>query len=122
MLWSAAWSGRAWEPWAVSEDTLVWCAIAGMAVVTWITRIGGFWLMRLVPEGGMVRRGLDHLPGALVVSILPDRAGGRMGTHACRAGGSRAWADGSVGDHRGVRRRRHCRPGPMAGVAFELST
>lgn len=54
----------------MSEDTLVWCAIAGMAVVTWITRIGGFWLMRLVPEGGMVRRGLDHLPGALVVSIL----------------------------------------------------
>jgi len=54
----------------VSGDVLVWLAILAMAVVTWLTRIGGFWLMRLVPEGGFVRRGLDHLPGSLVVAIL----------------------------------------------------
>jgi len=41
-----------------------------MAVVTWLTRIGGYWLMRLVPQGGSVKRGLDHLPGALVAAIL----------------------------------------------------
>ena len=56
--------------WGQSEDLLVWLAIVAMAVVTWLTRIGGFWLMRLVPEGGLVRRGLDHLPGSLVVAIL----------------------------------------------------
>jgi uncharacterized membrane protein len=54
----------------VSEDALVWLSILAMAVATWITRISGFWLMGLVPEGGFVRRALNHLPGALVVSIL----------------------------------------------------
>lgn len=54
----------------MSEEALVWLAILAMAFVTWLTRIGGFWLMRLVPEGGAVRRGLDHLPGSLVVAIL----------------------------------------------------
>lgn len=54
----------------MSEDALVWLSILAMAVATWVTRISGFWLMRLVPEGGFVRRSLNHLPGALVVSIL----------------------------------------------------
>ncbi len=54
----------------MTDDALVWLAIAAMAVVTWLTRIGGFWLMRLLPEGGLVKRSLDHLPGALVVAIL----------------------------------------------------
>ena len=49
---------------------LVWTAILAMAGVTWLTRISGFWLMRLIPEGGFMRRSLDHLPGALVVAIL----------------------------------------------------
>lgn len=54
----------------MDEDTLVWVTIAAMAIVTWLTRIGGYWLMWLVPQSGAVKRGLDYLPGALVVSIL----------------------------------------------------
>lgn len=54
----------------MGEEALVWSAILAMAFVTWLTRVGGFWLMRLVPEGGFIRRALDHLPGALVVAIL----------------------------------------------------
>lgn len=54
----------------MSEDALVWAAILAMAVATWLTRISGYWLMGLVPEGGFMRRSLNHLPGALVISIL----------------------------------------------------
>lgn len=54
----------------MGDEALVWAAILLMALVTWLTRIAGFWLMRFVPEGGAVKRGLDHLPGALVVAIL----------------------------------------------------
>jgi uncharacterized membrane protein len=58
----------------MSEAMIVWLAIGGMALGTLATRIGGFWLMRLVPEGGFVARSLHHLPGALVVSILAPYA------------------------------------------------
>lgn len=58
----------------MNEDTLIWIAIAVMAAVTWFTRIGGYWLMRLVPQSGAVKRGLDTLPGALVVAILAPMA------------------------------------------------
>ena len=54
----------------MSDDVIVWAAIAAMALVTWLTRIGGFWLMRLVPQGGVISRGLNYLPGALVIAIL----------------------------------------------------
>ena len=49
-------------------------AILVMALVTYLTRVGGFWLMRLVPEGGFVRSWLHHLPGAVVIAILAPMA------------------------------------------------
>lgn len=49
-------------------------AILVMALVTYLTRVGGYWLMSLVPEGGFVRRWLHHLPGAVVVAILAPMA------------------------------------------------
>lgn len=49
-------------------------AILVMALVTYLTRVGGFWLMGLVPEGGFVRRWLHHLPGAVVIAILAPMA------------------------------------------------
>ena len=58
----------------MGEETQVWLTIAGMAIGTLLTRIGGFWLMRLVPEGGFISRALNHLPGALVISILAPYA------------------------------------------------
>lgn len=55
-------------------------AILAMALVTYLTRVGGFWLMGLVPEGGFVRRWLHHLPGAVVIAILaPMALGGGWG-------------------------------------------
>lgn len=49
-------------------------AILVMALVTYLTRVGGFWLMRLVPEVGFVRSWLHHLPGAVVIAILAPMA------------------------------------------------
>ncbi len=49
-------------------------AILAMALVTYLTRVGGFWLMRLVPEVGFVRSWLHHLPGAVVIAILAPMA------------------------------------------------
>jgi len=58
----------------MTGDLLIWATILAMAVGTWATRIGGFWLMRFVPEGGFVARALQHLPGALVIAILAPYA------------------------------------------------
>lgn len=58
----------------MTDDWLAWAAILGMAAATWATRISGFWVMRLIPEGGAVKRGLGHLPGALVMAILAPMA------------------------------------------------
>lgn len=64
-------------------EVLAWAAIICMAVATWLTRIGGFWLMRLVPEGGFIDRSLGHLPGCLVVAILaPFAVSGDWGAPA----------------------------------------
>ncbi len=49
-------------------------AILVMALVTYLTRVGGFWLMSLVPEGGFVRRWLHHLPGSVLIAILAPMA------------------------------------------------
>ena len=39
----------------MTEDLHTVAAILVMALVTYLTRVGGFWLMRLVPEVGFVR-------------------------------------------------------------------
>lgn len=50
----------------------VWVAIAVMAVVTFLIRAGGFWLMGHVPLTPRLRRMLEALPGAVVVAtVLP---------------------------------------------------
>jgi uncharacterized membrane protein len=58
----------------MSPEIQTVAAILVMAVVTYLTRVGGFWLMILVPEGGFVRRWLHHLPGAVVIAILAPMA------------------------------------------------
>lgn len=58
----------------MTGDTHTIVAILVMALVTYLTRVGGFWLMRLVPEGGFVRQWLHHLPGAVVIAILAPMA------------------------------------------------
>lgn len=50
----------------------VWIAIAVMAIVTFLIRAGGFWLMGHVPLTPRLRRMLEVLPGAVVVAtVLP---------------------------------------------------
>ncbi len=44
--------------------------IFGMALVTYLTRVGGLWLMNRVTLSGRVERGLSNLPGAVMISIV----------------------------------------------------
>ena len=46
-----------------------------MAIVTFLIRAGGFWLMGRVPITARVRRMLEALPGAIVAAaVLPIAA------------------------------------------------
>jgi uncharacterized membrane protein len=44
--------------------------ILGMSVVTYGTKIGGFWLLNRISIGEQGRAGLRALPGAILVSIV----------------------------------------------------
>jgi uncharacterized membrane protein len=47
-------------------------AILGMAVVTYLCRIGGVWMMGHIPLTLRVRRGLAALPGSIIAAtVLP---------------------------------------------------
>jgi len=41
-----------------------------MAIVTFLMRAGGFWMMARIPLTVRVRRGLEALPGTIVASIV----------------------------------------------------
>jgi uncharacterized membrane protein len=57
---------------ATEADLGVVAAIAAMAGATYLTRIGGFWLMGHVPLTARLRRMLEALPGAVVAAtVLP---------------------------------------------------
>ncbi len=50
-------------------------AILAMAVVTYLTRIAGFWLMGHVPLTPRTRRMLEALPGSVIAAtVLPIMA------------------------------------------------
>ncbi|HEX6556819.1 MAG TPA: AzlD domain-containing protein [Ktedonobacteraceae bacterium] len=42
----------------------------GMALVTYLTRVGGLWLMSNVTLSGRIKTWLGYLPGAVVVAIV----------------------------------------------------
>lgn len=54
----------------MSFDTTALIAILLMGAVTYFTRLGGFLMMRWIPEGGFVSRWLQAIPGAVLVAIL----------------------------------------------------
>ncbi len=57
---------------AFSADGLFVAAVFAMTAVTYGLRMGGFWLMGRLPLTARVRRGLEALPGAIIIStILP---------------------------------------------------
>jgi uncharacterized membrane protein len=53
---------------ATEADLGAVAAIAAMAGATYLTRIGGFWLMGHVPLTARLRRMLEALPGAVVAA------------------------------------------------------
>jgi uncharacterized membrane protein len=45
-------------------------AIATMAAMTYLVRVGGFWMMGHVPITARVHRMLEALPGSVVAAII----------------------------------------------------
>ncbi|GAB7012234.1 AzlD family protein [Halolamina salina] len=51
-------------------DPTVLAVVAAMAVLTYLTKAGGFWLLGHVDTSERVDAALSALPGAVVVSIV----------------------------------------------------
>ncbi len=51
-------------------DPLVLAAIAGMAAVTYLTRIAGYWMVRRVAVRGRLAGALEAVPGAVLTAII----------------------------------------------------
>lgn len=54
----------------MSGNPEIWIAIAGMALVTYACRAGGYWAMGFVRLTPRVEGWLAAMPGALVAAIL----------------------------------------------------
>lgn len=54
----------------MQNETLTLIAILGMALVTYVTRAGGFWLMGLVTPSPRIEAWLRQIPGAVMVAIV----------------------------------------------------
>jgi uncharacterized membrane protein len=55
-------------------DTQALAAIVGMAVVTYLTRVSGLWLMGRITLTPRIEAGLRAVPGAVIISILAPSA------------------------------------------------
>lgn len=55
-------------------DGAALAAILGMALVTYTTRVGGFWLAGRLPPSGRVAAGLRYAPGAVLAAIIAPAA------------------------------------------------
>ena len=54
----------------MAADPDIWIAIAGMALVSYACRAGGFWAMGFVRMTPRLEAGLTAMPNALVAAIL----------------------------------------------------
>lgn len=54
----------------MAADPEIWIAIAGMAIVSYACRAGGFWAMGFVRMTPRLEAGLTAMPSALVAAIL----------------------------------------------------
>jgi uncharacterized membrane protein len=57
-----------------SDPTTSVLTILGMALVTYMTRAGGLWLMGRVASTPRVEAWLKHIPGAVLVSLVAPTA------------------------------------------------
>lgn len=58
----------------LSFNTAAVIAIAGMALATLLTRVGGFWMMSYVTISPRLERFLRHTAGGVLVSIVTAAA------------------------------------------------
>lgn len=58
----------------MSVDISALAAIVGMALVTFLTRVSGLWLMGRVTLTPRMEAGLRAVPGAVLISILAPAA------------------------------------------------
>ncbi len=64
-------------------DPTTMIAIAGMAIVTYLTRISGLWLMPRLPPSPRLAAVLRHMPGAILTAIIaPATVSGGIATMA----------------------------------------
>lgn len=54
----------------MAADPEIWIAIAGMALVSYACRAGGYWAMGFVRITPRIEAGLAAMPGAIVAAIL----------------------------------------------------
>lgn len=54
----------------MQNESITLITILGMALVTYATRAGGFWLMGLVTPSPRVEAWLRQIPGAVLVAIV----------------------------------------------------
>lgn len=58
----------------MSVDPTTLTAILGMAIVTYLTRAGGYWLVGRVTLGARAQAALDAVPGAVLISVIAPMA------------------------------------------------
>ncbi|MBO6512199.1 MAG: AzlD domain-containing protein [Roseibium sp.] len=69
---------------AFSVDGMFFLAVLGMTAITYSLRAGGYWVMGRLPITPRVRRGLEALPGAIIVStVLPIVLQGGLAVGLC---------------------------------------
>lgn len=79
-------------------NTVAFVTIVGMAVGTYFTRIGGYWLVSRVDLSPRFQAWLSYVPGAILVSlIVPELAkGGPAKWGAALAALVVAWRSGNI--------------------------
>ena len=58
----------------MTESTATLLTIIGMAMATYATRLSGLWLVSVFPESRWLERGLRHIPGAVIISLIAPPA------------------------------------------------
>jgi uncharacterized membrane protein len=54
----------------MQSESITLITILGMALVTYATRAGGFWLMGLITPSQRIEAWLRQIPGAVLVAII----------------------------------------------------
>ncbi|MDE2579881.1 MAG: AzlD domain-containing protein [Hyphomicrobiales bacterium] len=77
----------------MTDPSFDWAMIATTALVTYLLRAGGYFLMAAVPMTGRVKAGLDALPASIFIAVVAPAAvkAGPVGVIAVGAAGLSMW-------------------------------